>query len=253
MKKILIFALGALLIACTKQDLQYQDVKFGYKLVEEYTITKALDHSVIKETIAGTFPTLIRPAFYLNGDETQGTNVDLGTTVTMKVGDYTVKWKNYPTKIANVMDDNYFSKTPQINIDTEVSIVPGTTEYTLPVVFNSFAIVADITEVSKIQYLAANGDFTDIDFFITVGDHLIIFINGAFSDTGVLRLKLIPANSYNKTTFLCLSNKVETIGTTATTHIEHGKYYVLHPDAVTEVGSLFNLSIQEWECGNEED
>ncbi len=33
--------------------------------------------------------------------------------------------------------------------------------------------------------------------------------------------------------------------------MEPGKYYVLHPDAVTELDGLFNLQFAEWTCGME--
>jgi hypothetical protein len=34
--------------------------------------------------------------------------------------------------------------------------------------------------------------------------------------------------------------------------LEGGKYFVLHPDAVTEIGGVsFSLNIPTWECANE--
>ena len=33
--------------------------------------------------------------------------------------------------------------------------------------------------------------------------------------------------------------------------MEPGKYYVLHPDAVTELEGLFALEFAEWSCGME--
>lgn len=255
MKKFLLLFLGILAISCTKQDLaQYQDVTFGYSLVEEHSMTKAISHTAIKNTIAGTIPTTIKPAFYFNNDETQGSNITMGTTVTMKVGTYGVRWNNNPNSIANVVDGNTsFAKTPLLNINTEVTIVPGTTEYSIPVTFRSFAIVADATEISKIQYYTLGGSWEDIDFFISSGDNLIIFINGEFTSTGVARFRVLPADATKKTTVFYLSNQVANVGQNETVHIDYGKYYVLHPEAVTEVGSLFNLVIPEWTCGNEED
>lgn len=243
-----------MIVACTKDNNMYQEVKFGYCLVEEHSMTKAIDHTAIKNKISTSIPSVIKPAFYFNNDETQGQNITVGETVTMKIRTYGVRWKNNPSSIANVINDQtYFSKTPLLNIDTEVTIVPGTTEYSIPVTFKSFAIVADATEVSKVQYYTLGGSYEDIDFFVTVSDALLIFINGEFTSTGVVRIRLIPADSSKKTTILYLSNQVETVGQNATTHIDYGKYYVVHPDAVTEVGSLFSLNIPEWECGNEED
>lgn len=254
MRKILFFALCAALLSCSKQEsAHYQEVVFEYNLVEEYSMTKTIDHSAIKGIISNAIPSTIRPAFYLNGDKSQGINVELGSSITMKVGTYSVEWANCPNSIANVIDgETYFAKTPQLNISAEVKVVPGTTEYTIPATFKSFAIVADATEVSRVQYLTIGGDFVDIDFFTMSGDNMIIFVNGEFTDTGVLKLCLIPADNTRKTTYIFLSNKVESVGEISTVHIDYGRYYVIHPEAITEVGSLFNLDIPEWDCGNEE-
>lgn len=254
MKKLLLFLIGIVTLSCTKQDLaQYQDVTFGYSLIEEHSMTKTIDHTAIKNTISATVPKDIKPAFYFNNDVTQGSNIPIGKTVTMKIGTYGVKWNSTANNIVNVIDGNtHFSKTPLYSIDTEINIVPGVTNYSLPVTFKSFAIVVDATEIQKAEYWALGGQFSSIDFFITVGDNMIIFINGEFTDTGVLKIRLMPADSTRKVTTLLLSNKVTTVGQDKTIHIDYGKYYVLHPDAVTEVGSLFNLNIPEWECGNEE-
>lgn len=217
-------------------------------------MTKAINHTTIKNTIARTIPTTIKPAFYFNNDETQGQNLMMGETHTMKVGTYGVRWSNFPNSIINVVNDKmYFSKTPLLNINTEVVVVAGTTEYSIPVTFKSFAIVIDATEIAKAQYYNLAGSYADIDFFVTDGDNLIIFVNGEFTETGVLRLRLIPADASWKITTFYLSNQVANVGQNATTHVDYGKYYVLHPEAITEVGSLFNLNIPEWECGNEED
>ena len=254
MKNKLLLLLGLFLLASCSKDPEYENVTFGYRLVEEHAMTKAIDHTTVKNTITAAIPSNIKPAFYFNNDETQGQNITMGQTVTMKIGSYGVRWNNNPNSIADVINDQtHFAKTPLLNINTTVNIVPGTTEYSLPVTFKSFAIVADATEVSKVQYYTLGGSYTDIDFFTTVGDNLIIFINGEFTSDGVVRLRLVPANDSYKSTNVFLSNQVTTLGQNEVTHVDHGKYYVLHPEAVTEVGSLFNLSIPDWACGNEED
>lgn len=254
MRKTFLILIGALLFASCEREAVYQDAIFGYRLVEEYSMTKAISHASVKSTIAAAIPTTIKPAFYFNNDETQGQNITMGQSVTMKVGTYGVRWNNTPNNIVNVVNGNTnFAKSPLLDIDTEITIAPGTTEYTIPVTFKSFAIVADATEISKAQYYTVSGSYSDIDFFVTSGDNLIIFINGEFTSDGVARIRLIPADSYRKETTFFLSNQVESVGKNPTIHVDYGKYYVLHPDAVTEVGSLFNLVIPEWECGNEED
>lgn len=242
-----------LLVACGK-EAQYEDVVFGVRLVEEHSMTKAIDLSLVKSTIEGTIPSNIRPAFYYNHDESDGQNVKLGETISMRIGEYGVKWNNSPNNIANVVNGNTnFAKTPLLDIDTDVTITPGVSEYELPATFKSFAIVVDANEVSKVQYYNLGGAYADIDFFVASGDALLIFVNGEFTSDGVARIRLTPSSEYGKETTFFLSNQVASVGKNPTTHIDYGKYYVLHPDAVTEVGSLFNVNIPEWECGNEED
>lgn len=76
------------------------------------------------------------------------------------------------------------------------------------------------------------------------------FVNGYFEGQNRVCFQITPKTGANKVTeFIFCAEQVGTGGATYA-KLEGGKYYVLHPNPVTEIGGVsFSMDIPQWECG----
>ena len=125
-------------------------------------------------------------------------------------------------------------------------------EYALPVEIRSAAIVIDRSEVSQVAYKDNNGSYTTlVNSNLNLSDNnAVFFVNGYFSGGDRVYLQVTHKTGANKVTefFLC-ADEIAT-GSATYAKLEGGKYYVLHPNPVTELSGIsFSLNIPAWECG----
>ena len=87
--------------------------------------------------------------------------------------------------------------------------------------------------------------------FVNRGDFGITFFHGDFADNCVtLQVRPVDTTFAEAVTYRFTWDGADYKGN-PTIKMEPGKYYVLHPDAVTELEGLFALEFAEWTCGME--
>lgn len=252
-----IFPILALLLAvsCNKtQDIPArQEVTFGAHLVDASSMTRAVNHSEVLSYLQTLQPSNVSPRFYKDGDRSVTKYVPLGQAVTMDVGRYKVEWENTPKfALQTPLDVCGFSTTPKYQIATEVEIVPGVSEYSLPVVIASAGFVVDYGEVASVRVINLAQSLTDASSsFVKRGDFGISFFSGEFADNCItVQVRPVDTTAGAAVTYRFTWDGADYKGN-PTYKMEPGKYYVLHPDAVTELEGLFSLEFAEWSCGME--
>ena len=252
-----IFPILALLcvVSCNKQaDIPaQQEVTFGAHLVDASSMTRAVNHSEVLSYLQTLQPSNVSPRFYKDGDRSVTKYVPLGQAVTMDVGHYEVEWENSPKFVIQTPSDaSGFSTTPKYRIATEVEIVPGVTEYSLPVGIDAAGFVVDYGEVASVRVQNLASSMADASSaFVNRGDFGISFFSGEFADNCItVQVRPVDTTAGAAVTYRFSWDGADYKGN-PTYKMEPGKYYVLHPDTVTELEGLFALEFAEWTCGME--
>lgn len=250
MKKVFLLIAMLAAVACAKTP-KTQEVVFHPRLVETGSMTRASDHNEILNLIESTYVTF--PVdLYTNEETNTYTRMEFGRSYTVPVGTFRVTGYSTPETIGQPTSNYRLAKTPLFYTSSYVTIQYGTVEYALPVEIRSAAIVIDRNEVSKVEFKGQSGSYitmTNSDF--TYSDNYgVFFINGTIEGQNKVCFQVTPKTGANKVTefFLC-AVEVST-GSATYAKLEGGKYYVLHPNPVTELsGVSFSLDIPSWECG----
>ena len=253
MKKLLLI-LAIALVSCSRTPME-QTVRFHSNLIESGSMTRATDHNEILNLIESTY-TMFPVKLYTDEQNNQFTQMEFGRSYTVPIGTFRVT--GYNSSLINMLcqpSDNYtITKSPWFYTDSYVAIQYGTTEYALPVEVMAVGIVYDKSEVSQVQYQGRSGSyipFNSSDFAMS-DNYGLIFINGSFSGTEKVHLKVIPKSGANKETIFYFAVENNNEPANVYGKLEGGKYFILHPDAVTEIGGVsFSLCIPAWECANE--
>ena len=250
MKRILIL-LATIVVACTKPS--EQEVRFVPSLVETGSMTRASDYNEILNLIESTYVTF-PVKLYTNEADNQFIQMEFGRSYTVPVGTFRVTGynSNLITMTFQPSSKYRLGKSPWFYTDSNVTIEYGTSEYGLPVEVRSAGIVYDKSEVSKMQVMGQSGSYIDMgesDFVFS--DHYgLFFINGSFSGTEKVHLKVIPKTGAQKETIFYFAAEDTNEPANIYGKLEGGKFYVLHPNPVTELsGVSFSLNIPTWECG----
>ena len=250
MKKFLLF-LAVALVACSRAPME-QEVRFHSNLIESGSMTRAADHNEILNLIESTY-TMFPIDLYTDEANNQFTRMEFGRTYTVPVGTWKVVGYNSNLIQMTAKPTSKYSlgKSPSFYTESYVAIQYGTTEYALPVEVRAAGIVYDKSEVSQIQYMGQTGSFIPlVESDYVFSDHYgLFFINGYFQGSEKVQFKVIPKSGANKETTFMLSAQEQASGSAIFGKLDFGKYYVLHPDAITELnGVSFSLSVPAWEC-----
>lgn len=250
--KKLSLALYAALLACTPVQ-KMQEVTFHAQLVETGSMTRATDHNEILDLIESTYVSF--PVdLYTNEETNTYTRMEFGRSYTVPIGTFRVTGYNSLTAIGAPTSKYTLAKAPSFYTNSYVTIQYGTQEYALPVEVRSAAIVIDRSEVYKVEFMGQTGSYitmTDSDFTFS-DNYAVFFVNGYFEGQDRVRFQVTPKTGANKVTeFVLCADQVNT-GGSIYAKLEGGKYYLLHPNPVTELsGVSFSMNIPAWECGLE--
>ena len=254
MRKLFLLICLALAVSCKKSPAE-QTVVFHSNLIETGSMTRATDHNEILNLIESSYTTF-PVKLYTDEQNNQFTQMEFGRQYTVPIGTWRVTGynSNLITMVCAPSSNYRMGKSPWFYTNSYVAIQYGITEYALPVEVRSVGIVYDKSEVSQIQYQGQSGGyipFDDADFVMS--DHYgLIFINGSFSGTEKVHLKVVPKTGAMKETIFYFAVENNNEPANVYGKLEGGKYFVLHPDAVTEIGGVsFSLNIPTWECANE--
>ena len=250
MKRFLLL-LATLVVACSKPA--EQEVRFVPSIVETGSMTRASDYNEILNLIESTYVTFPID-LYTNEATNTYTRMEFGRTYTVPIGTFKVIGynSNLITMTGKPTSNYSLAKAPSFYTESYVTIEYGTQEYALPVEVRSAAIVIDRSEVYQIAFKGQTGSYitmTDSDFTFS-DNYAVFFVNGYFEGQNQVCFQVTPKTGANKVTeFIFCANQISTGGATYA-HLEGGKFYVLHPNPVTELsGVSFSLNIPTWECG----
>lgn len=248
--------LGLLLGSCSKpKEQKMQEVRFYANCIETGSMTRAVDHNEILNLIESTY-TMFPIKLYTDETNNVFTQMEFGRTYTVPIGTWKVTGYNSSsiTMTGSPTDRYNFGKSPYFSTDSYVTIQYGTTDYALPVTVLAAGIVYDKSEVSKMEYKGRSGSYIQMveSDFVFSDNYGLFFINGSFSGTSQVWFRVTPKTGAQKVTEFMLSAQEQSSGSAIFGLLESGKYYVLHPDAITELsGVSFSLDIPTWECGLE--
>ena len=249
MKKLLLALAVVLASACSRAPLT-QEVVFRRDLVETGRMTRASDHDEILGLIESTYVTFPID-LYTNEATNTFTRMEFGRSYTVPVGTFRVTGYNMIDAVGQPSSSYTIAKAPSFYTESYVTIEYGTREYAVPVQIMSAAVVIDRSEVHQVAFMDQSG------YYVTVGNsgltfsdnYAVFFVNGNFRGGERVYIQVTPKTGANKVTeFIFCADQVGTGGSTYA-HLEMGKYYVLHPNPVTELSGIsFSMSIPAWEC-----
>lgn len=248
--KIFSFLTVLALLGCTRTPA-VQTVVFHPKNIESGSMTRATDHTEILNLIESTYVSFA-VQLYTNEEENEFIRMEFGRSYTVPIGTWRVKGQTSNTVTGTPTDCYSLSCSPHFYVDERITIQYGVTEYPIPVQVRSVGIVYDLSEVKEVQYTGRSGSYIKADPVVKSEHYGLFFINGYFTGTDKVYIKLIPKTGGSKETTFYFS--YEDVSEPAYTYgkLEGGKYFVLHPDPVTELsGVSFYLDIPEWSCANE--
>lgn len=250
MKKVFILIAMLVVVACSRAP-RTQEVVFRASLVETGCMTRATDHNEILNLIESTYVTFPID-LYTNEATNTYTRMEFGRTYTVPIGTFKVIGYTSLTPIGQPTSKYTLAKSPMFYTESYVTIEYGTQEYLLPVEVRSAAIVIDRSEVYQIAFKGQTGSYitmTNSDFTFS-DNYAVFFVNGNFQGQDKVCFQVTPKTGANKVTefFLC-ADEIAT-GSATYAKLEGGKYYVLHPNPVTELsGVSFSMIVPSWECG----
>lgn len=232
MKRIALLAITLMALSCTKQE-EYTTLRFGLEGVEEHSITKATTDSV-RTAIAQQIPTTLD--LTLTRKKSGKTyKVTTGQSITIPVGEYSIKGTaTSQTKDAFSRQSLWASTTASISIDEDVTVTTGTNSYELTPKFDCFAIVA-LSDVKSYDYAYANDRYSASEEGIKVR-----FFH--WDNNYELTVTAIPKDYDTKddARFIFGGTGVQP---------QEGRYYILHPEAVTTEEGGFILNTDTWTEG----
>ena len=240
-----------MLLACAKVSKPTEKlvtVTFDYRLVEENSmyVTKAIANEEVVFDIQQCLPSSISLVLQGTGT-TKGTyTIKSGEATQVPVGTYNVTGTSFGAQIGDLINTNcYFTDKPYITINTSVTIVEGTSQYSVVARFNSFCIVVDFDEITKATYKNISAATKEITFnrYDNVG---LIFCQGTYTDVP-LKITLTPSDAtrYQETEFGFSTNSA----TQKYTYVEPGKFYKLHPATLGSYGPTIGVGFPAFEEG----
>ena len=258
-KKILFFMLamiaGLSFSSCNKDlggDQKFVEVTLNYRLVEENSMyaTKAMTNEEVVFDIQQCLPSTISLVLQGTGTTTGVYTIKSGEATQVPVGTYNVTGTSFGNQVGDLINSNcYFTDKPYITINTSVTIVEGTSSYTVAAKFNSFCIVVDFDEITKATYKNISAATKEITFnrYDNVG---LIFCQGTYTDVP-LKITLTPADAthYQETEFGFSTNSA----TQKYTYVQPGKFYKLHPAALGSSGPVVGIGFPAFEEGTVKD
>ena len=225
MKKYLILA-AILAVSCSKTE-QFATISFG--MFEEHSITKSTADDV-RTAIVSRIPSEVE--LTLTRSKTGKTyTVSTGESITLPVGEYTVKGSVTPSSITNFPRSGMWAaETASVSINEKVNVVSGTDTYTLTPNFTCFAIaIGDDTASFSWAHANVTGSATGLMFF-------------GWDNNYELSVTAKPADYDSR-------EDVRFTFGGAGVQAQNGKFYILHTDAVTTEEGGFIFNIASWSEG----
>lgn len=232
MRKLLVIA-GVLAIACAKETQEeFTSIHFGMKGVEEYAITKAPSDEA-RALISANIPTSID--LTLTRTKTgKKYYVSLGESVTLPVGEYTVKGSVKPQSLtAFPRSGMAVAETAFLSVNEPVTIESGVSAYTLTPIFDCFAVVGlDDVDSFTWRHGSASGSSTE--------GHKVYFFTWDNNYELSIVAKPTDYDSKDDAGFVFGGT-----GVNAT----NGKFYIVHPESVTTEEGGFSFGSASWTEG----
>ena len=171
-------------------------------------------------------------------------NVATGEEITLPVGTYSVAGTYNPTLVQGIVGTTRFtSTTPKIVVSDEITIVPGTTQYSVSATYGSFAIGVIPSEVSAWTG-RFKGNIANVEY-IDGGDVWWTFVTGNLDPTNYFFTTITPTAGSAQSFSFHTSGEMDG-GVLA----EYGKWYIMHPAGVSAQSGNFSLNISAWESGD---
>ena len=245
MKKLLCFISLIALMACSagqeeilEQKSDLAKVTFGFQLVSEVPMTKAVNNTSIAQWIESQLPEKLSLKL-IDANGVRYT-VETGASVELPTGIYTVTGKNVPSASASVIGSDVFMSVtrPTITVNTTIEVTFTQTTYIVPATYGAFGIVIDKEETASASYTSSHGEQGNIEF-AEVGTAGIVFVNGNLG-TFTLDVTLNPVSSSDEIT----THRFQTNYSATTISPTFGNYYIIHPKGISSVdGGTFSYSI----------
>ena len=212
--------------------------------------TRTSNTSEVNALISAAHPSSVSLSL-TNTQTNLGYSAKTGQAVLLPVGTYRVTGRYKPTSAGAYNGSAYVATSPAFNIDAQLVIQASVTEYTVPVVWASFALCCDTEEVTSWSWYPYAGNATEPPA-ATNGGTSLFFVCGAI-ERGAMRVALSPADlgHYSATDWYIATAQSELAGFDNALLAVSGRWYRLHPNGVvTESGSIA-LQFPDWECGGE--
>ena len=208
------------------------------------------EHAEIKSLIQSTYKSFPLE-LYISDSKT--ISIEFGGSYTIPIGSWYVTGCTSVQSLGQVTSSYTIAESPSLVVDTDVTIEWGVTDYNIPTEIKAAGILYNLDETKEVWYKEfGNGTYKKVNTSVFSDHYGLFFINGYFNNPTIAYFKLIPSDGPMEETTFCFSTEYTNDGSSIYSSLASGKYYILHPNAVTEIeGVSFYLDVPDWECGLE--
>lgn len=243
MKKGIIIAAATAMLSCTADVTTQQPVTFGYAMVESGSMTR-----VDAEDIRGIITSMLPQSVELKLTDGKGNayTATTGESVTLPLGDYSVTYSYRGYSIGQLMGTSvYLTAAPTFSISDNVSVTYDGGDKTLHAQYTCTALVLDYSECTALEYYDLSASAWK-GVPLTGDGYGVVFIYGD-SGNRTFRLRAVTsAEGYRSNELTATTGSADGAVTLKT-----GKYYVIHPEEITEAEGEMGVQFGTFSAGEE--
>jgi len=261
-KDALMLAAGMLLVsafaACTKTgDDDYRGseglvrVCIQARGVDSGAMTRSSTGEEVEALLAAAFPVGGVALTLKNATSGISYTATTGESVLLPVGSYAVTGRYKPSSKGAYNGSAYVAQKPAFSVSCTLTIVEGESDYSVPVVWESFALCCDASEVSAWTWKPYSGDAAEPPV-LTQGDTQLFFVCGKIA-SGAMRVTLTPVDlEHYALTYWDVATTASNVASADNGLCASvGCWYRIHPNGVVTESGALSLSASGWTCGAE--
>jgi hypothetical protein len=246
MKKALFLAALALLMACTKENQNAEQVTVTFQVggIQTGAITKA---GTPEAALAASAPSgAITLRLVSTTNDARRYNVTAGQAVSLPADTYNVTGEYIPQVVTAVYHGNAY-REPRYSVSTTIQVTEEET-ITIPARYECIALVIDFTQSAKYLHTNASLNMEEITAWQRSGDYGVIYVacTSYWSTAGGYTIQSFPVDEAEGE---MRSYRLHTTGAGGII-VEKGKWYCFSPGEVAKVSGSLAPTFPAWQNGN---
>lgn len=239
MKKILLFLSVLILSSCMKTSEQTIIVKISS--IQIGSLTKVDPSGAFEATTPTAIPDLTLQSTSIPARKYTVSN---GEAVTVPLDTYQVTGSYSPIQEGAVQGGSVYSRPP-FSVSGEITVVTGRDTYSVPAIYDCFALVLDPDLTEKYRIRNTAGSMFDLPWVF--GSSVKVAYIQATWTFPAMTLQSVPVDlaNYETTSYGLVTDK-----SYEGFLVENGKWYCFTPNGVETNSGTIGIDFPQWEQGN---